>query len=285
MDFGFMRASAEDYKQPNKATDRIVRSYDGFSAYLLVVDGASYQVWVFLTATKEPPLEILHAFMSKFGGNNGLIRLTRVANLHGMTRSGVQCSMTLVMLLNLLERTAPLKTGALRYTMVPLLSAYAPSSMVLASPRASSRPRFSTRSTYTTASCTRQLPKRHTRPGTAVNLICPTLRRSGHRSASSSRALDDANSTSMILRGYSLATLQLTKTLCTLTLLQVLSSCAITRFLDKAWYLQDQRPPAAQLLYNLGLEADVDPTPALEPITSPQLVLSLPSLFHGRRLP
>jgi hypothetical protein len=41
MDFGFMRASAEDYKQPNKAPVRIVHLYDGHCAYLLIVDSQS----------------------------------------------------------------------------------------------------------------------------------------------------------------------------------------------------------------------------------------------------
>ena len=57
MDFGFMRASTDDYRRPNKNTDRVVQSYDGFSAYLLIVDGASRQVWVFLTKSKTPPLQ------------------------------------------------------------------------------------------------------------------------------------------------------------------------------------------------------------------------------------
>ena len=52
-----MRASTDDYRRPNKNTDRVVQSYDGFSAYLLIVDGASRQVWVFLTKSKTPPLQ------------------------------------------------------------------------------------------------------------------------------------------------------------------------------------------------------------------------------------
>ncbi len=55
LDFGFMHASSDNYKHPNKATDRIVLSYDGYSAYLIIVDSASRQVWVFLTASKSPP--------------------------------------------------------------------------------------------------------------------------------------------------------------------------------------------------------------------------------------
>ncbi len=74
MDFGFLRASLEDYKRPNKAHDRIVLSYNGFCAYLLILDSASRQVWAFLTASKEPPLAILRAFMRKFCLSDGIIR-------------------------------------------------------------------------------------------------------------------------------------------------------------------------------------------------------------------
>ena len=41
MDFAFMRSSTDDYKRPNKATNRIVTSFDGHSSHLLIVDGAS----------------------------------------------------------------------------------------------------------------------------------------------------------------------------------------------------------------------------------------------------
>jgi hypothetical protein len=74
MDFGFLRASTDDYTRPNKDTDRIVLSYDGHCAYLLIVDSTSRRVWAFLTKSKEPPIAILNAFMSKFGKGNGIIR-------------------------------------------------------------------------------------------------------------------------------------------------------------------------------------------------------------------
>ena len=32
MDFGFMRSSTADYKRPNKKTDRVVLSYNGYTA-------------------------------------------------------------------------------------------------------------------------------------------------------------------------------------------------------------------------------------------------------------
>ncbi len=69
-----MHSSTDDYKRPNKATNRIVTSYDGHSSHLLIVDGASRRVWAFLTKSKEPPLDILRSFMTKFGVGNGVVR-------------------------------------------------------------------------------------------------------------------------------------------------------------------------------------------------------------------
>ena len=74
MDFAFMRSSTEDYKRPNKTTDRIVTSYDGHSSHLIIVDGASRRVWAFLTKSKEPPIDILRSFMTKFGIASGVVR-------------------------------------------------------------------------------------------------------------------------------------------------------------------------------------------------------------------
>jgi hypothetical protein len=71
MDFGFMRASSSDYTKPNKQLDRVVASWDGYSSYLLIVDEASRYIWVFLTRTKEPPLDIVDTFLDRFGHRNG----------------------------------------------------------------------------------------------------------------------------------------------------------------------------------------------------------------------
>jgi hypothetical protein len=74
MDFGFMRSSTEDYKRPNKATNQVVTLYDGYSAHLVIVDGASRHVWVLLTKSKDPPIDILRAFMSRYGLKTGLVQ-------------------------------------------------------------------------------------------------------------------------------------------------------------------------------------------------------------------
>jgi hypothetical protein len=57
--------------KPNKKNDRVVLSYNGFSSYLLIIDEASRFVWVFLTNTQEPPLDIVDRFLSRFGHAHG----------------------------------------------------------------------------------------------------------------------------------------------------------------------------------------------------------------------
>ncbi len=75
MDFGFMQASTEDYSRPDNSKDRVVTSYDGYNSYLVVVDEISRYVWVFLTQSKEPPLDIINAFLAQYGNKDGgLIR-------------------------------------------------------------------------------------------------------------------------------------------------------------------------------------------------------------------
>jgi hypothetical protein len=71
MDFGFMRASTSQYVRPNKKDDRVVLSYDGFSSYLLVVDEASRYIWVFLTNTNEPPLDLIDTFLTRYRHAHG----------------------------------------------------------------------------------------------------------------------------------------------------------------------------------------------------------------------
>jgi len=71
MDFGFMRASTSNFTTPTKKDDRVVLSYNGFSSYLRIVDEASRFIWVFLMSAKEPPLDIVDAFLSRFGHAHG----------------------------------------------------------------------------------------------------------------------------------------------------------------------------------------------------------------------
>ena len=111
MDFAFMRSSMDNYKRPNKATDRIVTSYDGYSSHLIIVDGASRRVWAFLTKSKEPPLDILRSFMTKFGIASGVIRTDQGGEL---ARSAAFRDMMLREFGYVVERTgadSPSQTG------------------------------------------------------------------------------------------------------------------------------------------------------------------------------
>ncbi len=71
MDFGFMRASANDYTQPSKTTNRVVLSYVRFTSYSIIVDAATWFIWIFLTKSKEPPSDIVKAFMRRFALSDG----------------------------------------------------------------------------------------------------------------------------------------------------------------------------------------------------------------------
>ena len=71
MDFGFIRASTSDYKTPNLVTDRVVESFDGFVAYLIIVDEHSKYVWVFLRKSKEPPIDLVSHFLQMYGRKSG----------------------------------------------------------------------------------------------------------------------------------------------------------------------------------------------------------------------
>jgi hypothetical protein len=71
MDFGFMHTSTSNYSQPSIKHDRVVLSYDGFLSYLLIIDKTSRHAWIFLITSKEPPLDIVDAFLERFGHDCG----------------------------------------------------------------------------------------------------------------------------------------------------------------------------------------------------------------------
>jgi hypothetical protein len=72
MDFGFIRASSVDYCRPTIRSNSVVKSYNGYSSYLLIVDDKSSKSWVFLTRSKSPPLDIVRLFLSTFGHDQTL---------------------------------------------------------------------------------------------------------------------------------------------------------------------------------------------------------------------
>ena len=82
MDFGFLRASMEDFRSTNVKTDQIVESFNGYKSYLLVVDKTTLYTWLFLTKTKKPPTNIIRIFLTKYGHEDGgLIRVDQGGEL------------------------------------------------------------------------------------------------------------------------------------------------------------------------------------------------------------
>ena len=60
-----------NFSRPTTANDRIVESFDGYNSYLLIVDELSRYTWIFLTKSKEPPVEICQLFMKEFANEKG----------------------------------------------------------------------------------------------------------------------------------------------------------------------------------------------------------------------
>ena len=73
VDFGFFRASNDDFTKPTTAKDRIVQSFDGYNSYVLVVDEKTKYAWIFLTSSKKPPIETMKIFLKQFGNEDGCV--------------------------------------------------------------------------------------------------------------------------------------------------------------------------------------------------------------------
>ena len=74
MDFGFVRGSA--FKQQNEK-GKIITSRDGYNSYLIIVDAHTRYTWIFLSASKEPPLQIVSQFLQQYGIKEGTFRQVR----------------------------------------------------------------------------------------------------------------------------------------------------------------------------------------------------------------
>jgi hypothetical protein len=112
MDFGFIRASATDLSRPKSTDDRVVESFDGFNSYLLVVDEVSKYSWIFLTKSKEPPIDLTQIFMKEFANSDGgKIRVDHGRELARSTSSSIK--------LNLLVLTVHHKMVRWNAIMIP----------------------------------------------------------------------------------------------------------------------------------------------------------------------
>ena len=66
MDFGFVRVDNRDNKK-----HKLISSIDGFTSYLIIVDSHTRYTWVFTTATKDPPIDIVRQFLDDHGLKKG----------------------------------------------------------------------------------------------------------------------------------------------------------------------------------------------------------------------
>ena len=119
-----MRASSQSF-QKQVGAPRIVNSYDGYNSYLLITDAKTRFTWVFLTATKSPPVDIVHKFLTTFGLRDGY-RALRVDQGGELWRSDclTHCYFHswLVILWNPLAVTVRIKMGKLNASMAHLVS-------------------------------------------------------------------------------------------------------------------------------------------------------------------
>ncbi len=252
-----MRSSTSDYARPNKATDWVVSSYDGYTLYILVIDEALQYAWVFLTKSKDPPIDIIRAFLLLHGHpDGGCIRTDEGGEL---ASSIVFCDLLLRDFWYTLEPTgadSPSQNGAVeiyndkfgirtwsllygaglpaKYWSTALVHAvYLHNCLV-----------------HSAMSCTPFEYYYKLKPDLEYikifgSRVC--VKRSGDRQAK----LDCNNFTGVFL-GY-MATDQ---NIVYLDLASGIIKQSHHATFDEAWYLQPACPPAAQLLYDLGLEAD-----------------------------
>ncbi len=230
--------------------------YNGYSSHLIIVDSVSCRVWAFLTKTKEPPIDILQAFLRKFGIGTGVIRTDQGRKL---ARSDSFCETMLNEFGYVVEPTgadSPSQNGgAESYNNIlavkvctllygASLSARFWSAALLHAVYLHTRlAHFATGKTPYEGWYGQKPNVIHLK--TFGSQVC--VKQTGSRRCK----LDRHNFTGIFL-GYT-ATDQ---NIIYLNLNSgIVKSCHHAVF-DETWYLQQTRPPAAQLLYNLSLEAD-----------------------------
>ena len=82
MDYGFVKG---------RIANKLVRSHDGYSSYLLIVDHKSRYMWVFLTKNKAPPLHMVGKFLRTYGLQNDTVKIVRTDQGGELARSAQFC--------------------------------------------------------------------------------------------------------------------------------------------------------------------------------------------------
>jgi len=259
MDFGFLRASSpEMMRNATKGGDRVVYSHDGYTSYLLIVDEASRYIWVFLTSSKSPPINIINEFLTTHGlADGGFIRTDQGGELAGSLAFLTACG-------NHHYKSEP--TGSDTPSQNGSVEIYNDKfgARVRSLLYGSSLP-----ATYW-SDALRHCVYLHNRlvhsetrrtPFEGYYGIKPdlsTLRVFGSRvcvkRAGDRRAKLDHNDFTGIFLGYTATD----KNVVYINLTTGVVKTSHHATFDEAWYLQPTRPPAAQLLYDMGLEFEDD---------------------------
>ncbi len=280
-----MRALVEDYTRADKTKDRVIFSYDGYSSYLLIVDEASRFIWAFLTNSKSPPLDIVREFLRHHGHvEGGCVRMDQGGEL---ARSHAFQDLLLREFHYTLEPTSsdmPSQNGAVeiynykfgiktqtllygsslpeKYWLATLLHAVYLHNCLIHS-ETKKTPFEGFYGMKPDLSCLKVFGSR----------VC--IKQAGTR-----RGKLDHNDFTGIFVGYT-ATDQNVKYIDLTTGLVKTSHHA--QF-DEAWYLQPSCPPAAQLLYDLGLELD-DEGPDEDTAYQIPIEITPPASFNNAPLP
>ncbi len=257
MDFGFMWASSSDYRKPNPKTDQVVQSWDGYLSYLLIVDEASRFMWVFLTKSKDPPLDIADSFLKEFGHDDG----GSICSDQGgeLAKSAALADMVLGEHNYVFEPTgadSPSQNGVVE-TYNDKLAVRTRTLLYGANLPAMYWSAALLRAVYLNNRLVHTMTKKTTFEGfyghkpdieylkTFGSCVC--VKQSGGRRSK----LDHHDFTGIIL-GY----MALDHNIRYLDMESGLVKSSHHAVFNEAWYMQPHGPPAAQLLYDLGLEAE-----------------------------
>ena len=63
--YGLWFFKALDTESDDKLKN-LIKSYDGFNSYLIIVDKKTRYIWVFLNESKQPPVATIYKLLTKF---------------------------------------------------------------------------------------------------------------------------------------------------------------------------------------------------------------------------
>ncbi len=244
-------------------------SYNGYTSYLLVINEVSQYAWVFLTKSKDPPLDIAWAFLRLHGHTDGgCIRTDQGGEFASSSTFGYLVLKEFSYTLKPMGTDSPSQNGAVDiyndklgiHTHSLLYGSGLPATYWSAA--LIHAVYLHNRLVHSATLCTPFESYYSMKPdlqylktvGSWVCIKCKDNR----------RAKLDRHNFSGIFLGYT----STDQNIIYLDLDSGLVKHSNHATFDKAWYLQPSRPPAAQLLYDLGLEAEDVPVSE----TSPDIV-------------